>query len=50
MVNGRHACKAGTVNANATAMSQPAVITTITGHGLSKPAGRAGGSGATLPT
>jgi hypothetical protein len=35
---------------HATAMSQPAVITTITGHGLSKPAGRAGGSGATLPT
>jgi hypothetical protein len=32
------------------AINQPAVITTITGHGLSKMAGRAGGSGATLTT
>src|SRR6478609_7894500 len=50
IVNGRHSCRAGTVNANTMAISQPAVITTMTGHGLSKTAGRAGGSGATLPT
>ena len=50
IVNGRHSCRAGTVNANTMAISQPAVITTMTGHGLSKTAGSAGGSGATLPT
>jgi hypothetical protein len=38
------------VNASTTAISQPVVIATITGHGLSKTAGRAGGSGATLST
>ena len=48
-MNGRHSCRAGTVNANTIAISQPAVITTMTGHGLSKYAGRAGGSGATPP-
>jgi len=50
IVNGRHSCRPGTVNANTTATSQPAVITTMTGHGLSKMAGKAGGSGATLTT
>jgi hypothetical protein len=38
------------VNANRTAISQPVAITTMTGHGLSKTAGRAGGSGATVTT
>jgi hypothetical protein len=50
IANGRHSCRPGTVNASTTAMSQPVVIATITGHGLSKTAGRAGGSGATLTT
>ena len=50
MVKGRHSCRPGTVNANKTATSQPAAMTTMTGHGLSKTAGRAGGSGATLST
>jgi hypothetical protein len=49
-VNGRHSYRAGTVNANTMAISQPAVITTMTGQGLSNTAGSAGGSGATLPT
>ena len=47
-VNGRHSCSPDTVNANTVAMSQPAAITTMTGQGLSRMAGSAGGSGATL--
>jgi hypothetical protein len=49
-VKGRHSCRPGTVNASTTAIIQPAAITTMTGQGLSKTAGRAGGSGATLTT
>ncbi len=47
-VNGRHSCRPGTVNARTVAMSQPAVIATMTGQGSSRMAGSAGGSGATL--
>lgn len=49
-VNGRHSCRPDTLNASTTATTQPAVITTTTGHGLSKMAGKAGGSNATLTT
>jgi hypothetical protein len=50
IVNGRHSCRPDTLNASTTAISQPAVIATMTGHGFSKMAGNAGGSGATLTT
>ena len=49
-VNGRHSRRLGTVNANTTPISHPVAITAMTGHGLSKIAGRAGGSGATGTT
>ena len=43
--NGRHSASPGTVNANTVATSHAAVITAITGHGLSSAGGRAGGCG-----
>lgn len=46
MVTGRQSCRAGSVKARTTAMSQPVAIATMTGHGCSRAAGSAGGSGA----
>lgn len=44
MVVGRQSCRAGTVKASTTAITQPEAITTMTGHGLSSAVGRAGNS------
>ena len=42
---GRHSCSPATVKARITAINQPTAITMMTGHGSSRIAGRAGGSG-----
>ena len=42
---GRQSCSPATVNASTTAINQPTAITMMTGHGSSRIAGRAGGSG-----
>lgn len=45
MVVGRQSCRAGTVKASTTAITQPEAITTMTGHGLSSAGGSAGIAG-----
>ena len=45
MVTGRHSCSAPTLNASTVAITQPHVITAMTGHGASKAAGSGGGVG-----